>query len=175
MPIVEPDDKEKIKILKISLAELRRFYDHVSNIYDQLRVKSLALIAGEVAIVTFIFSDSTAREIPDSAALRTFFFAGILFLILAFSLLLWTISSFPWQISHDLEDSQKLYKKYEAEKDFLEYLHDDFIGAIGECLPRVEKKSKRFNWTIYLLAAGVIILLVIKYGGSPHDIINRHH
>lgn len=165
MPFVEPNNEEKIKILKASLIELRRFYDHVSNIYDQLRIKALALIAGEVAIVTFIFAKDETRHIPHNPALSIFYFAGIIFLGLAFSLLLWTIASFSWKIPHDLEDSTTLYKKHENELSFLEYIHDDYIGAINTCLPKVDSKSKKFNWTIYLLAAGVIMLLVIKYGG----------
>ena len=163
--MTEPNDTEKVKILKDSLHELRRFYDHVSNIYDQLRIKALAMITGEVAITAFIFSDSNARRIPAQADLRIFYFSGIILLGIAFGLLLWVIASFGWKIPHDLDDSGKLYKKYENEKAFLEYLHDDFIGAINHCLPAVDKKSKRFNWIIYLLAVGVIMLLVIKYGG----------
>src|SRR5581483_10491751 len=97
-----PTDTEKIKILKISLDELRRFYDHVSNIYDQLRLKALALIAGELGIVGFIFSDASTRHIPRQVDTQLFYFAGIIFLALAFGSLLWTISSFSWQIPHDL-------------------------------------------------------------------------
>lgn len=165
MPFIEPKDEEKVKILKASLIELRRFYDHVSNIYDQLRIKALALIAGEVAIATFIFAKDEARHIPHNPALIIFYFTGIIFLALAFALLLWTIASFSWQIPHDLEDSTTLFNKHENELSFLKYMHDDYINAINKCLPKVDSKARKFNWTIYLLAAGVIMLLVIKYGG----------
>lgn len=163
--MTEPNDTQKTKILQASIDELRRFYDHVSNIYDQLRLKALALIAGEVAIASFIFSSPNTNHIPSGSALRIFYFSGLILMGLAFALLLWTISSFDWKIPHDLYDSGSLYKKFEDEKAFLEYLHDDFIVAINHCLPAVNRKTKRFNWTIYLLAVGVIILLVIKYGG----------
>lgn len=166
MPFVQPIDSEKVKIVQASLTELRRFYDHVSNIYDQLRVKALALIAGELGIVTFIFAKENTRHIPHDMDVKIFYFTGIFFLSIAFGVLLWTIASFPWQIPHDLQDSAKLYATFESEKEFLGYIHDDYVGAIKACLPRVDTKARKFNWAIYLLAAGVIILLLIKYGGS---------
>lgn len=165
--VANPNDQEKVKILKVSLDELRRFFDHVSNIYDQLRVKALALIAGEVATATFIFSADNTRHIPAESGMKIFYFSGIVILGAAFGILLWIVASFTWKIPHDLDDSNKLYKKYNSELEFLEYLHDDFIGAIQHCLPAVDKKARKFNWAIYLLAAGIIMLLVIKYGGSP--------
>jgi len=51
-------------ILNMSMRELRHVYDHICNIFDQLRVKALTLIAGEVAIVSFIFGTKDKLQIP---------------------------------------------------------------------------------------------------------------
>lgn len=159
-------DDAKVKILTISLDELRKFYAHFSNTYDQLRIKALTMMAAEVAIVSFLFSDQNAAAIPTDADRRFFYFAGIIFLGVAFAFMLWTISSLKWMIPHDLYPSEAIYKKYKTEIKFLEYIHDDYIECINLCLPSVDKRAKRFNWTIYLLASGVIILMVLKLGGK---------
>lgn len=142
---------------------MRCFFNHVSNIYDQLRLKALAVLAGEVAIVTFMFTDK-GIAIPDAIDSRIFFFAGVLLLCLAFASLLWTIAPLEWKIPYDQYSSENL-KKFKTQEEFLEYLNDDYCIATRHCLPLVSHKARRFTWTIYMLATGVIILMVIKYGG----------
>lgn len=164
-----PRHKDDIEILKISLTELRRFYDHLSNIYDQLRVKTLGLMVGEVAIVSFIFANGTNLSVPEDADRQFFFWLAITLLSIAFALFVKIISTMDWTIPHNLENSKEIYnnKNYGSELKFVEYLHDDFIDSIQACRPKVEKKTKMFNQAVYILLAGVIILMVIKFG-APH-------
>lgn len=173
--MTEPDNSSKLSISSESLNELRRFYDHVSNIYDQLRVKTLGLMAGEVAIVSFIFANGTNLSIPFDADRRFFFWAAIVMLACAFGIFIQIISTMDWIIPHDLEKSDEIYvnKNHNSELSFIEYLHDDYIEAIKECRPSIEKKNKLFNKAIYLLAAGVIILMVIKFGAPQKQYDER--
>lgn len=163
--------QDQVEILKTSVNQLSKMYDHVSNIYDQLRLKALALIAGEVAIVSFVFSPEANQKgihIPDGSDRRVFYFAGISFLALAFGFLLWIISTVDWKLPHDTQKSAKIFKdkNRDTELSFLEYLHDDFCDVNDYVTKLVTKKCRRMNWAIYLLSAGVIILLVMKFGGS---------
>ncbi len=157
---------EDEKVLLGSIDELRRVYDHITNIYDQLRVKALALIAGEVAIVTFIFVGDPSRYVPEGVDRLIFFYAGIIALLAAFGLLLWVISSVEWSIPHGIESSKTQLSKHKSYLSFLKYLHDDYTQVVSHCNKIVSNKCKKFNWVVYLLSAGVIILLVVtKFGG----------
>jgi len=167
-PEEKPTEIDNIKILKASITELRKVYEHINNIYDQLRFKALALIAGEVAIASFIFGDPNSRNIPIGADRRIFFFSAIMFLGLAFGILLWVISTVAWQLPHDFTKSDEMLsdKNRNTYLSFLKYMHNDYCEVNDTCNQIVSKKCKKFNWTIYLLAAGVIILMVIKFGGG---------
>ncbi len=156
--------EERKKILRTAIEELRRVCEHVSNIYDQLRIKALTVMAGEVAIVSFMFAGEGV-PIPEAAYGRIFYFAGVLLLSGAFLALLWTVSPLEWKIAYDLYSSDEL-KKFNTEVEFLEYLNNDHRTAVTHCMPLVGKRAKRFTWTIYALSLGVIILIVIKYGGQ---------
>lgn len=159
------DDREQI--IELSLAEQRSTYNIVSNIYDQLRIKALALIAGEVAIVTFLFTNWDFWKLVSGGDRLVFLFAGIFLLGAAFALFLWIISTVQWVMPHDgrtAKDWEK-DKNYPTYYSFLQYLHDDYISANNHCEKIVSNKCKKFNWSIFLLAGGVIIIMVIKFGG----------
>ncbi len=157
----------ELQIIKTSIEEQKRIYDHTSNIYDQLRIKALALIAGEVAMVTFLFSNWNFRKSIHDSDREFFFITGIIFLGLAFGFLLWIISTVEWKMPHSLSKAKQLLgnKNNDTEQSFLEELHDDYTSVNGYIMPLVGHKCKKFNWTVFLLAAGVIIIMVIKFGG----------
>lgn len=161
-------DSDKLEILKVSIKEQQSIYTHINNIYDQLRIKSLALIAGEVAIMTFLFTNWDLKKSLHDGDRVFFFFSGVVFLALAFGLLLWIISTVEWKIPHTLESSKELLsnKNRNTEQKFLEYLHDDYTNVNKSCMKLVSDKCKKFNWTVFLLATGVIIVMVIKFGGK---------
>jgi hypothetical protein len=71
-----------------------------------------------------------------------------------------------WKIPLDIMSAGELLKKYPTEAEYLEYIYDDYVECVQHCLPRVQKRAARFNWTLYLLAASAIILLVMKFGGA---------
>lgn len=146
-------------VLRMSIEELRHCYDHICNIYDQLRLKALALIAGEIAIVSFIFGTSDRLEVPKAADRRIFLSVGIIALVVAFGLLLWIISTVTWRFPHDFENAAYILKKAHSDEDeYLEYLHDDLVKDVNANLAITSPKLKKFNWSVYLLSAGAIIL-----------------
>ncbi len=160
-------DNKNIAIIKQSIKEQKLMFEYTNNIYDQLRIKALALIAGEVAILTFLFNTWNFRLILKDSDRIFFFFTGVVFMGLAFAFLLWIISTVPWKFPHDLQsaDAHLNNKNYDSEESFLKILHDDYIVVNKHNSEIVTNKYKKFNWTIFLLAAGVIIVMVIKFGG----------
>jgi hypothetical protein len=161
------DSSDDIKILRTSIFELRKSYEHISNIYDQFRLKALALIAGEVAIVSFIFGDPNSK-IPESADRRVFYFAAIVFLGLAFGLFLWIISTVNWKLPHDTTKADEMLKDKNRNTylAFLKYIQDDYCKVNDYCNTLVSSKCRKSNWAIYLLSTGVIILIVLRFCGA---------
>jgi len=160
-------DENKHEILKTSIEEQRRLYDTTSNIYDQLRIKALALIAGEVAIATFLFTDWDVRKILIGSDRIFFFFTGVVLCGLAFGFLLWIISTVPWKMAHNFDTAQAWFsdKNHNSHTSFLEHLHDDYCNVNKYCANIVTKKCEKSNWAVFMLSAGIIILMVIKFGG----------
>jgi hypothetical protein len=159
-------ETDKTLRLRFAIDELRRTYDHISNIYDQLRVKALAVIAGEVAITTFIFSGELSPY-PKELYGKIFFFVAIGFLGVSFALLLWMISPLTWKIPVEMEEVEgDLDDRHSDLQHLLEYTKKDYIAKITYCNELVSKRARRFIWTIYSLSGGAIILLVLKYGGT---------
>ena len=50
------------ELLVLAVDELRRLHDSITQSFDNLRGKALALLAGEVAIVTFLFSADGSKK-----------------------------------------------------------------------------------------------------------------
>jgi hypothetical protein len=157
---------DKLNKYKVAISELQRIYDHVSNSFDQLRVKTLALIAGEVAIVSFIFSGDQTL-VPTQTYGKILLGLGLSFMAVAFTMFLWTISSMPWLIPVTLQEVEDIDERYEDTQAFLKFVKKDYIECINHCMKKVEPRAKRFDTAIYLLMLGVIIVLVIKFGGIP--------
>jgi hypothetical protein len=158
---------EKRGVSLTALRELRRLYDHTSHHYDQLRIKTLALIAGETGIVSFIFSNTGEKVplIPAEAYGKIFFWAGVALISIAFLLFLSVISTVEWLIPLDLPEVEKLHKRHQTLESFLEYIINDYVECIKHCLSKVKIRTARFNWAIYTLVVGVIVLMVLKFRG----------
>ncbi|HSX28983.1 MAG TPA: hypothetical protein VLE73_00325 [Candidatus Saccharimonadales bacterium] len=165
------EESEKSKTLRIALDELRRVHEHVSKAYDQLRTKALAMIAGEVAIITFLFSGDKDTRIgmPEDIASRLFLFAGLLALAAAFCLLIRSIASDGWYIPGDMDEIEQIDNgkdnRYDTSEKFLLFLKKDYLESTRDCIKILNRKGKWVNWGLYLLLGGIIILVVIKYGG----------
>jgi len=146
-------------------------HDKISNAHDQLRNKALAMIAGEIAIVTFLFSggSDSSIKIPDEASGIIFLFIGVFSLILSFGLLLSSVKSGIWHVPGDMEEIEQIDNgidhRYGTLEKFLKFLRKDYLSGNRACMSIIAAKSKRVNWGLYLLLSGVIILIVLKYGG----------
>lgn len=85
---------QKEKILQTSVEELRRKYDELSANIDQLRVKVLAFIAGELALVAFLFA--TGIVVPHIIYGIFFFMVGVLCIAASFVTLTLILRTALW-------------------------------------------------------------------------------
>jgi uncharacterized membrane protein YqhA len=111
----------------------------------------------------FCSNDAPNTHLSDPDRL-IFFWVGVGCLLISFLIFLYCIFSVPWKVPHDLDKSGVILAKNKTTLAFITYLHDDFIKSITTCLPKLIWRSRVCNWGIYLLTAGVIILMVIKFG-----------
>ncbi len=160
----------KEKILNIALGELRRVHEHVSNSYDQLRIKALGMIAGEVAIVTFILAANDNSKIKiNTVADGIFLGLGIAALLSAAALLISSITSGDWYIPGDMDEIEQIDNgvdnRYDNVEKLLLFLRKDYLEGTRQCIKIVTRRARRVNWGLYMLLSGSIILLVLKYGG----------
>lgn len=156
-------DKDKEPATLIVLDDLRRLFDHLSSNYHTLKNRVLGLIAGEVAITSFIFSDGGFRFSEFTSAERIFFFIGGGLLSVAFGQLIWIIATADWQIPMSPEDSKDLYKRFNSKLDYLEHIKKDYENCINFCLGKVSLRARVYNRTLFVLSGGIIIMLVLKF------------
>lgn len=156
-------DEEKKVTIKLVIDDLRRLFDEISRNYTSLKSRALGVLAGEVALVTFLFSgeDIALKYLTDAE--KVFFAFGTIALLTSFGLLLWIVSTRQWMVPLDLKESRKLYARYDSELDWLEDIKEDYENCTGYILDVVKKRSAAFNKTLIILSCGIIIMLVLKY------------
>jgi hypothetical protein len=163
------NDKE---LLEITLLELRRLHGAITQSFDNLRGKALALLAGEVAIVTFLFSASDGKQkaffhdqVPTYGIV--FYGLGIALLGVAFLIFLYVISTVSWHQPPEEKDVANITDRFNHDPlKFLEYLKDEYIESINHCGKITSTKAIRFMWGVYSLSLGIFIILMLKYGGG---------
>jgi hypothetical protein len=129
------------------------------------------MIAGEVAIVAFLFSDQNAKLArPHDLAGQIFFLAGFLGLWAAFILLIRSIVSGAWYLPGDMDEIEQLYNgndnRYDTEEKLLFFLRKDYLDGNRECIKIINQRASWVNWGLYMLLGSVIILIALKYGGT---------
>jgi len=166
--------KDQKELLALGIDELRRLYDMVAGSLDNLRAKALALLVAEIAIVTFLFTNNRG----NFTSIKIIY--GIVFLLIGIACLAGSFFTFlrvispikDWEHPPETKDLKNMYKSFDSSpKKFLETLKDDYIRIIPSCIGVLDTKSRRFSQGVYLLSAGVFIVLLIKYGGGTINLV----
>jgi hypothetical protein len=160
MALPETDKEETILIV---LEDLRRLFDEISRNYNQLKTRALGLIAGEVALVSFVFSGNGINVTKLSVTEIVFFGIGAVLLAVSFALFLWIVSTHQWEVPLDLKESKKLYRRFSSKLDWLENIKEDYENCIERCLRKTRSRSAAFNKALMTLSCGIIIMLVIRF------------
>jgi len=147
--------------IDIVLVEMRAHYERLAALHDGMKMRTLALIAGEVAIVPFIFS-SGFPAIQSVQEAIFFAIGGGLFAI-SFALLLWAISTADWQVPFGSVDSRKSGQLYPTAEKLKQYLKEDYEACCDACLLKIKARARAFNFALWILVPGLIILFVLKY------------
>ena len=149
--------EEKEKVAQTSVDELRRKYTELTTSFDQLRTKVLAFIAGEIALVAFLFA--SGMNIPSVIYGILFFSVGFGFVTASFVILSFSLRGADWHSPGPSRPTQE-----PTNLSALTKACEDYSSAIENNAPIYARRSKMFDTALMLLLIGVTILLAIKYG-----------
>jgi hypothetical protein len=138
-------DKDKEETILLVLDDLRRLFDHISNNYANLKNRVLGLIAGEVAITSFIFAGKGLHPSKFTSSEKIFFGVGVILLATCFGLLLWIIATAYWEIPLDIKMSRKLYTHFDSKLAYLEDIKEDHENCIEYSLGKMSIRSTVYN------------------------------
>jgi len=161
------DNISMVKDLKdseeLSIEELRRKYDKICSDYNSLRTRVLAFLGGVLALITFLFGGSKDFPPPDQLYGKIFYFTAIGLLIVTFIILFRCASSILWASPVERKEIASLKKRYRTNRDFLEYVRNEYLEALDDCISKQNARALDFDIAIKCLFIGGIILMVIKF------------
>lgn len=149
--------EEKEKVAQTAVDELRRKYSELTSSFDQLRNKILAFIAGEIALIAFLFASGVV--IPNAIYGIIFYGAGVGLITASFIILSISLRGADW---HSPGPSSLLPDKTNLQA--LTNACNDYSSALETNAPIYARRSKMFDTALMLLLIGVTILIAIKYG-----------
>lgn len=161
------DEEEKALFVEVNL-ELRRFYDLICGSFDHVKNKALGLMIGEVAIATFLFSGFDLKTDGTNPIYGYVMLGiGLALLLFAFAMYLTVIATAQWQFPterHDMRNPTERFKGSSLE--YQKYLHSEYLEKIGYCNKLSSTRASRFMYGTYSLTVGIVIVILIKYGGG---------
>lgn len=165
MPKTKLTQSQDEKILEHGVAVVSGIFEQFSSIYDQLRVKVLSMIAAQLVIVGFIFSDWEFEKYNFSVGMWIILGIAVLLQAIPLALMMWILSPMSWAIPGSVDLYKDTKSKYDNYHEYLEVIHDDYAQAIGLIQKPINRRSKAFSYILYALSLSVIMLLVLKNGG----------
>jgi hypothetical protein len=159
--MAKPTEEEKVE--QVAVEELRRRYDELCSNFDQIRLRVLAFITGELALASFLFSKGMA--LPSIIYGFIFFATGVICIMASFTILLTLLRTVSWRSPISRQYIRDIdYKEFPDKTSFLLYVKEAYIRVLDGNSPTISRANKRFDISLVLLVVGVIILMVIKYG-----------
>lgn len=167
-------DNEK-ELLSLGIDELRRLYDSVGATFNHLRSKALAMLVAEIAIITFLFASDDTNTFTNVKIIYglVFLLIGIVCLIGAFAAFIGTLWGVrDWEHPPETSSFKDIKSNFNnSPVELLRTLKDDYVRIIPNCIRAHNSRTKLFQRGVYMLSAGIFIVLMIKYGGGVVNIV----
>jgi hypothetical protein len=154
-----PDEQKEI--LKIAIEEQRRVCDWITHNYDNVRNKILALLGGGLAALTFLYASDGGLFIPEEVYGKIFYFSGLFLTLMALSTLIAALRPMPWEFTIEDKELNKI-DTVSSELEYLQYTKEKHMEAYKLNIHTYEYKQRLFNFSLYPLVFGAMILTVIK-------------
>lgn len=156
-------DKDEIEIYKLTmlLNEAKKRYESVDTSFKENRNRMFVLFSGELAVMTFLFSD-LLNIMPDELYGRVIFIMACSGIVFSVGLLfIFNRSIFNWPSPIGPLDREKI-KQMNNKKEILEYMINDYVNARNDGHKILTRKAKALNLSIQIFILSAIILMIIK-------------
>lgn len=154
---------DSILILKESIVELRRRYDFINDLYQNVRVKIITFMGAGFALLGYLYIDNSNGDnlfIPADTYGKIFYFAGLAMVLLSLVILFISLKASSWELPTDADKLKK--KDFVSLEEFLIYVRNEYLKAIDLNLMIYEKKQSKLDFASHSLVIGGIVMLVIK-------------
>lgn len=162
------NSEDELQLYKDVNEEMRRFYDYIVRSFEHIKNKALALLVGEVAIVTFLFQDFEFKIDNETPIYGPVVLSlGIALLVFAYIMFLTVISKIQWQFpteEHDMKNPTERFKSSPLE--YQKYQHSEYMKKAVYCSSKASYRAVKFMHGIYALSVGVFLVILVKYGGG---------
>lgn len=155
--------------IRVAIDELRLRFSYCDSDYNQLQTKFFALLAGEVAIATFLLADNQEFHrvfTSGSIIMQLFFVGGLLCLMAAIGIAFVYTRSVKAAIAPEIK---RILGNTEIKAhpgiDFLERIKEDYEEAIAICDEDNDRRARKLDWSIDLFVIAAIILMIFKVWG----------
>lgn len=148
-------------VLELTIEEQRRVYDWISKGYDQLRLKLLTILGGGLGALTFLYSSGELFIPTTDVSGKIFYFFGLAMTLGAVGVLIVALKPLDWEFPTENKDIAEL-DKFETRYDYLVYIKDRYQICYEINISAYNYKQKLFNYALYPLIFGIIILVVLK-------------
>lgn len=168
-----PINEKRKELHKVSQQELDKLYSGVSDAYASIQTKALALLAGEVAVLTFLFTAEPSTFPRPYIIFAIIIYAiGIILLGLAFVFFLWAASPSEWHQPPETKDLEDVEDRFRNDVLRLySYLNKEYVSAIRAGVNKVNFKANKLKWGTYFLFIGIALIALIRFGGGTINII----
>jgi len=147
--------------LKIQLDERRRQFDFLNHSYDQIRSRALSLFVAQFAFGGFVFTQ--LENIRKDTYGITFLVFGALLLLLSLGYNIKNYLSATWFLPMGELEIEKMNNS-DSIADAYKVILDDYADCINKNTNVYVPSANRWDYTIYLYAASVIILISLMLG-----------
>jgi len=150
-------NEDQIQLLKLSIEELRRMHDEITNAYSNVKIKIITFIGGELALLNSLYSNGELF-LPKEVYGRIFYLLGLTSCVVALLVLCLSIQPVLWRMPTE----SKKHRKHKIYLDFLKYVREEYVEALSINKSHLGKKQDRLDLASSLLMIGAVILLIIK-------------
>lgn len=165
MPQTSLTAHDEERILEHGIGVMKDIFAQLSSIYDQLRIKVLSMIAAQLVLLGFVFTDWDLSKVHYSVGAWVIFGIAVLLQAAPLAIMMWVLSPIEWSIPGDSGLYKDVKQKYDNYIEYLNVVHAEFATCVDKITKPISKRSKAFNFVLYTLSLSIIVLLVLKNGG----------
>lgn len=156
---------DKLSLRKQQISVMRDKMAEQNSTFDSMRSRMFVLLGTEITLSGFLASPLVAIPYPTTVAGMIFLYMAISSIALSVAVLLLNYRSTPDWPSAMGKKEVELMGKSADEYEALGILYDDYRMSYDQASAIITPRAKALNRSLILFVVGVILLVVLKFGG----------